>query len=409
VLLAGIGETLRSNRERKGLSIDQVAQDTRISPRFLEALEDEQFNELPAPVYVRGFLRSYANYLRIDPQPLLERLIGGENGLAAAPEGYVGAQRAGNGQRKVDPFQRGGVVAAPPLPRQPEQPPYAPDDESWEPEALAPIAPPAHSNGYVPGSDLMESPEYLDYDDDYPPEEEPRFRPRNVGVLAERPPGPNDPNRNRVLAMFAGGAFILLGALAFAVFATGGDDDDDDGNNAANGDGNTPAITPGSVIPVGSVTPGASASASPAASASASASPSGTVTATTTPATATPSPTPGAGTPTATPTPTLVPTIQPTAAPTATPTLFVPTATPIPIRNEARTFAECTPDDGSYDCGAPPYRVICYAPLGYPQNSNWWVDVDRSFGAVPAGWKEFDGLQTIGQIINAGQSLCATP
>jgi hypothetical protein len=53
--------------------------------------------------------------------------------------------------------------------------------------------------------------------------------------------------------------------------------------------------------------------------------------------------------------------------------------------------------------------VICYTPLGFPQNSNWWVDANRSFGALPPGWKEYDGLASNGQIINAGQSLCATP
>src|SRR5688500_19964285 len=76
--VAGIGEALRSTRERRGLSIDDVARDTRISPRFLEALEAEQFDELPAPVYVRGFLRSYASYLKIEAQPLLDHLVGGD-------------------------------------------------------------------------------------------------------------------------------------------------------------------------------------------------------------------------------------------------------------------------------------------------------------------------------------------
>src|SRR6185503_1404785 len=84
VAVAGIGESLRSTRERRGLSIDQVALETRISPRFLEALEAEQFAELPAPVYVRGFLRSYANYLRIEPEPLLEQLVNGDSAYAVA-------------------------------------------------------------------------------------------------------------------------------------------------------------------------------------------------------------------------------------------------------------------------------------------------------------------------------------
>ena len=120
--MAGIGEALRSTRERRGLSIDQVAQDTRISPRFLEALEAEQFNELPAPVYVRGFLRSYANYLHIEAQPLLDRLIGGDMAAPGAATGYAGTNGRnghtngnGNGKspaKRTDPFQRGGVMAA---------------------------------------------------------------------------------------------------------------------------------------------------------------------------------------------------------------------------------------------------------------------------------------------------------
>ena len=72
--VADIGISLRNGRVQRGLTIDQVAQETRISPRFLEALEAEAFDELPAPVYVRGFLRSYANFLHLDATPLLEQL-----------------------------------------------------------------------------------------------------------------------------------------------------------------------------------------------------------------------------------------------------------------------------------------------------------------------------------------------
>ena len=88
-MVAGIGQTLRATRERRGITVEQVAQDTRISLRFIEALEDEQFDELPAPVYVRGFLRSYANYLKLDPQPLLDQLVGGDRLPAGSPDGFV--------------------------------------------------------------------------------------------------------------------------------------------------------------------------------------------------------------------------------------------------------------------------------------------------------------------------------
>ena len=186
----------------------------------------------------------------------------------------------------------------------------------------------------------------------------------------------------------------------------GGGGDDDDKVLASSG--LTPGITPGSVIPVGSrtTTPDASVSVAAATDATASSTAAGTPGATTTP-----QPTAGTGTPAPTATPGQ-PTTAPTAAPTATatpvPATPTPQPTPIPVRAENSAFGECKPTNGSYDCGAPPYRVICFAPIGYPQNRNWWVDADRSFGALPDGWKEFDGLQDNGDIINAGQSLCAS-
>jgi cytoskeleton protein RodZ len=61
-----IGRGLREERERLGLSLRQAEADTRIRARYLAALEDEQFDELPGEAYVRGFLRSYAAYLGLD-------------------------------------------------------------------------------------------------------------------------------------------------------------------------------------------------------------------------------------------------------------------------------------------------------------------------------------------------------
>jgi cytoskeleton protein RodZ len=403
--VAGIGEALRSTRERKGLSIDQVAQETRISPRFLEALEAEQFNELPAPVYVRGFLRSYANFLQLEPQPLLDQLVGGQQSNGAR-EGYVG----GNGRsprttpRGTNPFQRNGVVAikAQPTPEIDPDPVVPMEADGWAPEPLAPIAPPPADHGYIPGSDLMEAPEQ-----DVVGEPQPVYRSRSAGILAERPPSPGEPGVPRRVALFGAGVAAVLLFLALAVFLTRGSDDGS--NKAAATSGSTPQITPGSVIAIGSQKAAASASpgASAAASASATVAPSGTPGASSTVGSATPQATTASGTPTPTtvshtPTPTSVPTATPTPAPT-----FTPTRTPPPVQAENNAFGECTPSNGSYDCGPAPYRVICYPPFGYPQNRNWWVDVDRSFGAIPDGWKEYDGISSLGGVINAGQSLCA--
>jgi cytoskeletal protein RodZ len=70
--LRTIGEALRSAREAQGKSLDDAAVATRIRPTYLEALEREQFGELGGSVYAKGFLRSYAGYLGVDPAPLLE-------------------------------------------------------------------------------------------------------------------------------------------------------------------------------------------------------------------------------------------------------------------------------------------------------------------------------------------------
>lgn len=63
---------LRSAREAQGKSLDDAAVATRIRSSYLEALEQERFGELGGSVYAKGFLRSYAGYLGIDPAPLLE-------------------------------------------------------------------------------------------------------------------------------------------------------------------------------------------------------------------------------------------------------------------------------------------------------------------------------------------------
>lgn len=66
-----LGETLRRARTAKGITIEDAERVTRIPRKYLEALELENFGILPAPVYARGFLRSYAGYLGLEPGELL--------------------------------------------------------------------------------------------------------------------------------------------------------------------------------------------------------------------------------------------------------------------------------------------------------------------------------------------------
>ncbi len=68
-----LGTILRETRQARGVTIDDVAQVTRIRPRYLEALEEERYDVLPTAVHVRGFLRNYSQYLSLDPEPLIAR------------------------------------------------------------------------------------------------------------------------------------------------------------------------------------------------------------------------------------------------------------------------------------------------------------------------------------------------
>jgi cytoskeleton protein RodZ len=63
-----IGNSLREARLRRGVDFAQAELTTKIRGKYLRALEDEQFDVLPAQTYVRGFLRTYAEYLGLDGQ-----------------------------------------------------------------------------------------------------------------------------------------------------------------------------------------------------------------------------------------------------------------------------------------------------------------------------------------------------
>jgi cytoskeleton protein RodZ len=63
-----IGNSLREARERQGLEYPQIELATKIRAKYIRALEDEQFEVLPTGTYIKGFLRSYAEFLGLDGQ-----------------------------------------------------------------------------------------------------------------------------------------------------------------------------------------------------------------------------------------------------------------------------------------------------------------------------------------------------
>lgn len=69
--MSELGKTLAQARVARGLSLEDCERDTRISKRYLDALEREDWRVFPAPVYSRAFLRTYAQYLGLDPSTLM--------------------------------------------------------------------------------------------------------------------------------------------------------------------------------------------------------------------------------------------------------------------------------------------------------------------------------------------------
>src|SRR5439155_4766593 len=67
-----IGETLREARMRQRLDITDVEAQTKIRAKYLRALENEDFGMLPGPTFVKSFLRTYAEFLGLDPHLLVE-------------------------------------------------------------------------------------------------------------------------------------------------------------------------------------------------------------------------------------------------------------------------------------------------------------------------------------------------
>ncbi len=66
-----LGEKLRQAREERGISISEVAEQTRISPHYLESIERDDYKPLPGGIFNRGFVKSYAKYVDIDESEAL--------------------------------------------------------------------------------------------------------------------------------------------------------------------------------------------------------------------------------------------------------------------------------------------------------------------------------------------------
>lgn len=68
-----VGKILKETRESLGLTLDEVEEATKIRRKYIKAMEEEQFDVLPGPVYTRAFLRSYARFLKLNADEILDK------------------------------------------------------------------------------------------------------------------------------------------------------------------------------------------------------------------------------------------------------------------------------------------------------------------------------------------------
>ncbi|MFR3683691.1 MAG: RodZ domain-containing protein [Enterococcus sp.] len=81
-----IGETLRKARIDKKISLDELQQRTKIQKRYLLAIEENDFHELPSDYYLRTFIRQYADEVKLDGDHLIDVLDGKDRPLPSYPE-----------------------------------------------------------------------------------------------------------------------------------------------------------------------------------------------------------------------------------------------------------------------------------------------------------------------------------
>lgn len=152
-LIATVGERLRAAREEKGLSLEEVAAQTRIPQRHLESLETGDWEKLPAPTYTIGFAKSYGSAVGLDRAEVGDQLraeMGGARTSVADSEVFEAADPA----RAMPKWLVLGAIAAVLLLvlamtwlnrrslEQPEEPPAATATEQ-QPTAAAQAPPPS--------------------------------------------------------------------------------------------------------------------------------------------------------------------------------------------------------------------------------------------------------------------------
>src|SRR5207244_3251228 len=114
--MSSVGTYLREQRQRRGVSLEEIARTTRVARRYLECIEADTFDTLPSPVFIRGFIRAYCQALGEPPAEALAAYEGREGrtpqqaatARPGSPAGRVTAARGG----EPEPRGRGAVLVS---------------------------------------------------------------------------------------------------------------------------------------------------------------------------------------------------------------------------------------------------------------------------------------------------------
>lgn len=150
-----IGERLEEGRKRKGVTIREASEATKIRGDYLMAMEDNSFDISLPQVYVRGFLKNYARYLKLDPQKVLTDYDAYQLGRTTPPPGRTRASRESLGHMELHRKEEPATTSPEPTPDQErvvvtEGPPEADD----EPEMRFDLRGSGESGGEKPSRSL---------------------------------------------------------------------------------------------------------------------------------------------------------------------------------------------------------------------------------------------------------------
>lgn len=110
--MAAVGAFLRELRVKRGLSLDELSRVTRVARPHLEALENDAFASLPAPVFTRGFIRAYCQAVGAAPEDALARYDGRDVREGAVPPSPRTTVVAPQSSSEADPRTRSAILVS---------------------------------------------------------------------------------------------------------------------------------------------------------------------------------------------------------------------------------------------------------------------------------------------------------